>query len=414
MAGGGRSGGSIRELGPDRWELRVFLGRDSVTGRPQTQSKTIRGSKRTALAELERLAAGARDSATRRGVSIPDKLTLTRLIELHLERFDGSPTTLDTYRGILRNHIRSTIGRCDAKTVTPKLLDDFYAHLTREGYAAGTVRQTHAVIRGALQQGVRWGWLTANPARDATLPKKEAPQLTLPTSDQVSRMLHEANALDPAFGVFLRVSAVTGARKGEVCGLRWTDLDVKRHTLVIERSIAHKEGVGPVVKDTKNHGRRTISLDTATIDELRAHRISMEERARSIDMALGRDAFIFSNEPDGVQPWKPHSVNNWWNIVRARVEAKDVRLHDLRHFQATMLLKAGIPVKNVAARIGHRDAATTLNIYAHFLEEVDEVSAGVVADLVNDAHAEQSKSSADSNEGATARRNVRRSAFKRA
>jgi integrase len=108
----------------------------------------------------------------------------------------------------------------------------------------------------------------------------------------------------------------------------------------------------------------------------------MIERALSVGTGLRNDAFVFSSEPDGSSPWRPDSVTHRWSTMRATIGLPSMRLHDLRHFQATMLLKAGVPVKNVSGRIGHRDAATTLNVYAHALTDLDETSAQLIGRLL--------------------------------
>ena len=94
-------------------------------------------------------------------------------------------------------------------------------------------------------------------------------------------------------------------------------------------------------------------------------------------------AFVFSSEVDGSRPWRPEVASHRWDTIRRRAGLDGVRLHDLRHFQATMLLRAGVPVKNVSKRLGHRDAATTLNVYAHFLEEADRQSADLMGRLLS-------------------------------
>ena len=139
---------------------------------------------------------------------------------------------------------------------------------------------------------------------------------------------------------------------------------------------------GLIVQDTKTHTKRVVGLDPDTIEVLVAHRLEMDNRAAAAGVAVGASSFVFSHEPDGSRPWRPDNVSMRWDRLRDRVGLAGVRLHDLRHFQATMLLKAGVPVKNVSKRLGHRDAATTLNVYAQYLEETDRESASLIGDLL--------------------------------
>ena len=170
-------------------------------------------------------------------------------------------------------------------------------------------------------------------------------------------------------------------RPPRLCGLRWSNVDLEQGKLRIDSSLYAAEGGGGAMKDTKNHSRRDVALDPLTADALARHRQRMAERAESCGTRLRPEAFVFSDSADGVDPWLPDRASHAWDRLRKRTGLTGVRLHDLRHFQATMLLKAGVPVANVSKRIGHRDAATTLNVYAQFLEEVDRKSADIIGDL---------------------------------
>ena len=121
------------------------------------------------------------------------------------------------------------------------------------------------------------------------------------------------------------------------------------------------------------------------------HRQRLEQLAGHVGTSLAPDAFVFSHEPDGRTPISPDHFTSAWTRLRGQIGLDGFRLHDLRHFQATMLLRSGVPVKNVSRRIGHRDAATTLNVYAHALEDVDRDAAEVVGDLLDGATGARSR-----------------------
>ena len=110
------------------------------------------------------------------------------------------------------------------------------------------------------------------------------------------------------------------------------------------------------------------------------------KRAKACAAALGDDAFLFGGQPDGSVPWRPGRVTLAFVRLCRDLDISNVRLHDLRHFAATQLLAAGVPVRTVAGRLGHANAATTLNVYAHVLESSDEEAAGVLGRLFADNH----------------------------
>jgi integrase len=150
---------------------------------------------------------------------------------------------------------------------------------------------------------------------------------------------------------------------------------------------------GIVEKDTKTHAVRRVSLDPAAVQNLVAHRARSQDAARVCGIALTSSAYVFSHEPDGSRPWRPDVVTHAFVRLRDRAGLPGVRLHDLRHFVATRLLASGVDVRTVAGRLGHRNAATTLNVYSHFLTEPDREAAYLMGRLVRaeiDAQADPS------------------------
>ena len=378
----------MRERRPGMWQLRVYLGVDPVSGKKRYAGRSVEGGKREAQRALARLVTEAEALAATSTPAAAEakKMTLTELVEEHIRRHEGSPTTLLGYRSILETHIRPTIGRLPVTQVDPAILDRFYEHLVSErGLSASRVHQVHAVIRGALRRAVRWGWLTTNAARDAAPPTVRHAETVMPTTDQVVAAIDAAYQRDKTFGAFVRLAAATGARRGELCALRWGSIDLDRGKLRIDASAYFQPGVGVLTKSTKNHSVRDVSLDAETVQALRDHRGRMLARAAIAETVLDASGFVFSNEADFSSPIPPDTLSHMWIAVRTKAGLDGVRLHDLRHFQATMLLRSGVPVKNVSRRIGHRDAATTLNVYAHALADDDRASADLVGDLLGPA-----------------------------
>jgi integrase len=178
--------------------------------------------------------------------------------------------------------------------------------------------------------------------------------------------------------LFLRLAAVTGARRGELCALRWSDLDLKVGTVRFHRSVLDTDEI----KDTKTHQARRIAMGASTVDLLRRHRQAMDARAAAVGCKLDKGAFLFSSDPAGRKPWHPDSATHWFHQLCARLDLKHVRLHDLRHAHATQLLAAGVDVRTVAGRLGHSTASTTLSVYAHFLPQKDRQAAELMEDLL--------------------------------
>jgi integrase len=372
--------GFMRQRG-DSWELRVYVGRDLLTGQKRYAHKTFKGAKREAQREL-----AAMVTDVERRVSVRSKLTVGELLEDWFEhaRRDFSPKTVREVRGFLDRNLVPSLGAIKASKLTVAEVDRYYRELQRAGgrggtpLSPGTIRRLHGILRRAFSQGVRWGWLTTNPVANAAPPRVVRSDMVTPSPQDLARVLDCAAQTDPALAAFLTLAAATGARRSELLALRWKDVDLERRVLTVERAIVHGPD-GLVEKDTKTHQGRKVSLDNATALLLDRYRAQLHEQAERLDTELVADSLVFSNHGDGVTPWFPDSITRAFRRTCRRAGLNGVRLHDLRHYVATQLLAGGVDVRTVAGRLGHRDAATTLNVYAHFLEEADRGAADLLA-----------------------------------
>ncbi len=374
--------GFLWQTSPGTWHVRIEAPRDPVTGRRRRVNKTVHGSRKDAQRVLNELAVEV-DRGKYQGTAT----TFDRLVHQWLEvaKVDLSPTTLRGYQQRIERNILPALGKRPVKDITVRDLDRFYRALSdQEGLSPGTVRVIHAIIRRAFRQGQMWGWVDANPAANATPPKMVRPDLAPPDVEQVGELLRVATQREPSFGHFLYLAATTGARRGEMCALRWRNVDLEKGELFIERSIAEVKG-GLLEKSTKTHSSRRIALDPASLSALRAQRSLVEEWAAQTDMEVTEDSYVFTWEPDGAIPWTPDSVSRRFSDVRNAIGLTNVRLHDLRHFAATRMMAAGVPVRTVSGRLGHANPSTTLGVYAHFVQSSDREAANILGDIVGDA-----------------------------
>ena len=375
--------GSLRERRPGVWELIVQLPRDSTRPRARQLTRTVRGTKREAQRELATFV-----GEVSAGRFVSTVTTFGELVDRWLEHVgDGlSPTTVREYRRLSTKLLQPDLGKVPLRRVTTQGIDSYYGRLGRErGLSPASIRHVHAVIRGALGQALRWGWIPVNPAATASPPKLRRREIQPPAIADARTLLEAAEQQDPDGSALLRMLVATGARRGEVCGLQWPDVDMAAGTAVIRRSVASVAG-GTVVKDTKTHAARRIALDPETLAALQRRRQRAEALARACRCELDADAFVFSSAPDGSTPLHPDTVTTSFQRLCRRLGLTGVRLHDLRHLHATQLLAAGVPVRTVSGRLGHANAATTLNVYAHFLEASDRQAADVIAGLLEPPH----------------------------
>jgi integrase len=318
-----------------------------------------------------------------RGQAHGTSATLADLIERWLDHVEAdlSPKTLVEYQRVIDGRILPGLGNIKLRRLLTSDLESFYLQLSKQGLAPATVRRAHNIIRTALGQGLRWGWVTANPVANASPPSVPRPDIRPPDPATVLVLLDAARAWDVDFGDCLHLAAATGARRSELCGLRWDNIDLEAGQILIDRAII-ETGSTLYEKDTKTHAARRIAVDTGTLLML-GDRLDRRQQASA---ALGMDwypaGFVFSDDPGGATPWRPGRITLAFIRLCRRAQIDDVLLHDLRHFSATRLLASGIDVRTVAGRLGHANAATTLAVYSHFVDAVDRRAATVFGDLI--------------------------------
>jgi len=310
-------------------------------------------------------------------------LELRELLErwvAHIRGLGRSDATLYNYEGFIERNINPALGSKRLSKLSALDIDRLYSRLTKQGLAPATVRQVHAILRASLNQAMRWGLVGRNVAKLATPPSQPQREQHPPSNDDVRALLVAASDIDPLFGLYARLVAATGVRRSEACGVRWSDVDFDRGTVRIERSYQVLPGATGD-RPTKTRSARTINLDPETVDALR----DSWDEAKGVATLIGlpvearRSGYVFTNDPTSVTAWRPDGVNDRWGRARkAAGVPSSIRLHDLRHWQATQLLDAGVPVPTVAARLGHADGTTTMKVYAHRTRRADEQAAAVI------------------------------------
>jgi len=357
------------------WQLRIYAGRSPASGKPVYVSRNFTGDAKAADDQLSKLVAevSAVDHSS-------PSATLGSLLDRWLEKatvLKGlSPTTLREHRRTIEKIVKPTLGEVPLRQLDARTLDAFYTELlTRtRPLSPSSVRRIHAVISAALGQGVKWGELAHNPAERASPPAVRQATRASPTPEQVQAVIAAAEKDDPDMACLIALAAVTGARRGELCGLRWGDVDFDRATLSIERSVAVVEGEW-ISKGTKTHAGRVLALDPFGLEVLRRHREVMEERAADLGMELTDETPVLTYTME--RPISPDTASHYVRNVATKAGV-DTHLHALRHFAATQLVGAGTDVRTVAARLGHADASVTLRVYSHPLEQPDRVAAGIL------------------------------------
>ena len=207
-----------------------------------------------------------------------------------------------------------------------------------------------------------------------SVPKREP---TVPTPIVMERAMRVAA---PEFASLLQFAICTGCRRGEIAGLRWSDIDTEKSSVTVRRSIDSTPGNG-LPKETKTASTKVISLDEGTLATLDAHKARQADQGRN-------NAWVWSRDRDGVIPIRPDRISDLWADVRAHLpELEGVRFHDIRHATATWLIAAGMDPRTVADRLGHDDVKLTLSTYTAPVAASDRRAATIIGDLLAGARA---------------------------
>jgi integrase len=412
--------------------VKVYAGVDPVSGQDVWLRETVKA--RTARRETER---EAEKVLTRLLNQVDERrnprttATMNQLLDRWVEVIDVARRTRDGYMRQIERHIRPTIGHLQVARVDAETIDALYASLRRcrnrcggrkyvdhrttvdhkcdehsprrkcakvvlndpaaacpwcrracrphvcEPLLPSSVRVLHSILSGALSRAVRWGWIAVNPLDQVEAPSAPTPNPKPPTAAEAAKIAAAAWE-DPDWGTLVWLSMITGARRGEISGLRWSSLDLDSGVIMFDRSIGQIGGE-TWEKDTKTHQNRRVTLDSETVEIMREHRQRHDERAADLGVVVQPDGFVFSLAPDCSTWLKPGSVSQRYRRLVNRLGI-DTHLHCLRHYSATELISAGVDPRTVAGRLGHAGGgATTLRVYSAWVAEADQRAAVALA-----------------------------------
>jgi integrase len=342
--------------------------------------RTRREAQEALAEELGRLRSGTFVESSR--------ITLAEYLEgtwLPAMRSQLRPGTWDAYRWSLGVYVIPHLGQVRLQKLTPGHLSTLYADLLAHGGKGGrplsgrSVQYAGSILRKALNDAVRkWDLLEHNPSARADLPKRNRTAMATWTGPELERFL--AQVKGDRLAALWTFAALSGARRGEVVGLRWADLDLEAGTASIRQAIVMVARRPTFQGPKTGRGRRLIRLDAATVAALRAHRKAQAEERLAWGAAWTDHGLVFCQE-DG-QPLNPETVAKWFQAHSRAAGLPRIRFHDLRHTWATLALQAGVHPKAVSGRLGHATIAITLDTYSHLLPDVESDAAERVAGLV--------------------------------
>jgi integrase len=372
--------GSIIKRGTRSYRLKYDLPR-GPTGERRIAYRTFRGAKSDAEKALRAILA-----AQDKGVVVdPSKITVGQYLSSWLE--DKAPQTvgaktLERYEGLVRNQITPHLGNIRLQALRPADIERWLQVLIKEGrLSSRSIRHAHGAFRVALQHATRMETIPRNVAKVVQPPPLTRKEIQILTADQLSETLNKlaGHPLHPIAAFALG----TGARRGEIAALRWSDIDLDNARVRIERALEQTKGQLRVKQPKTAAGRRKISLPAFTVTALRDYR--REQLELRLKLGIGqipKDAPLFGDLEGN---WlEPHLITNRWRRAIRNRKLPPVTFHALRHTHASALINKGLDVVAVSKRLGHASPALTLSVYAHLFKRDDSAAAAAIDAVLAD------------------------------
>ena len=365
-----------------RWEVNVAppgASRDRRWGTEATKAKAV-----AAVVRVQR-EAEAGELVDRSRATLEEFLFKTWLpaVEPTL-----APSTVLSYRNILKARVVPTLGSTPLQSLTATQLNSLYAQLLANGRAnapgalsARSVRYTHTVLRKALKDACRWGLVARNVADLANPPKLTKTRKWTTWSPVEIRTFLRAVKIDRLSSLW-ELAVNTGMRRGELLGLRWDDVDLDSGTVAIRRALV-VVGYEVVVSQTKTDRARSIALDPGTVAILKDWRRAQLEERLAWGPAWIDSGYVHTKENG--ESLHPDETSKRFNRLVALAGVPRIRFHDVRHTWASTALAAGVHPKIVAERLGHGSIQITLDTYSHVMPQQDRAAGELVASLYRSA-----------------------------
>jgi integrase len=359
-----------------RWRGAISLG-NGPDGKRLRQ--TFYGKSQEEVDKLVTAALSERDKGL---ATDPTKETVQQFLERWLNdvmKHRVRPVTLVSYRYTLR-HAYAALGSLPLTKLTPPLIQRLYTQRLDAGASRRTVQYIHSILHKALNQAVRWNLLARNPCDAVDAPRPVKRDMVTLTEEEL-RQLVDVMVADELRPLYV-LAILTGARRGELVALRWQDVDLVKGAIRITRT-AEQVGNTVVWSEPKTaKSRRLIPLPAEAIPVLKAHKAAQAELKMRQRLVWREQGLVFTRW-DG-SPYIPEFITRHFGLLVQKAGVPRVRLHDLRHTHATLLLQAGIHPKVVSERLGHSTTTLTMDTYSHVLPTMQEEAARTLDNLLGE------------------------------
>lgn len=378
--------GSIFKRVDGRWEGRIVVGHKN-DGTPIYRSAFGKTQKEL-LPKFNKL------KEAYAGVELTEDslMTLGQWIDKWLDEHKSGiirPSTFAGYKRYSDSYIKPRLGHRKLTQITSREIQEMYNSLKHEGrinaneekgteLANSTVRSIHMLLHEALDGAVREGLIPRNPTDGTTIPRLVKTEKTVLLESQIERFMKTIENDEVWHDLFF-MELMTGLRRGEICGLKWCDIDEKTRILHVRKTIKYEKKQLIVGETKTNEGNRKIVLPASVLDML------MKRKEKSIS------EWIFPKSLNPTMPIDPASAYRRLKEILKKADLPEMRFHDLRHTFATHAAASGIDPRTLAGILGHTKPSFTLDAYTHVTTDMQKRAAGIVGNFITDTFGKELK-----------------------
>lgn len=298
----------------------------------------------------------------------------------YVERRGLADKTKQYYKILLDGRILPQIGKYKLRDIRPQTLNRFYAWLAAQGISGTTMHKYHGVLYTMLKCAVRWQMIAVNPADAVEPPKLDTKEFTAYTDEQAHEMLEALKQAPTQWQAYVLLALYGQLRRGEMVGLDWKN--VEGDTVKVVQSAIYVPGEGIKLKAPKTaSGVRNVVIPRPVVDALRRWKAEQSAQHIALGEAWQECGAVFT-QWDG-QRMHPDTPTRWFEKFLKRNGLPHIRLHDLRHTGASLLIASGMDIETVKNRLGHSKASTTMDIYGHAYAKNDARAADLLESILH-------------------------------
>lgn len=397
---------TIRKKGKDSYQFRVSMGR-GADGKYKFKYKTYRVTEKMTPKQLkehlEYEAYKFEQKVLSNAYISPGAMTFKQFTDEWVKKYlekNVSESTIMNRTSALNTHILPVIGHLNINKINTMMLLDLMDNLKRKDgqdkpLSSASKLDIHKALSSIFKHAVEWNVISTNPMLNVKKPvnvRNQEEELNVYDELEVKTLLEAVQDELEHWRILISLALATGMRRGELLGLEWNAIDLDNGTIDI-RQIIIKSRSGTEIKEPKYNSKRLISLPASIVEELKRYKVHCREERMKLQHKWNETKYdwLFFNEEGN--HFYPDTPTRWWNrfIDRINKELKEnnkktmkkIRLHDLRHTSATLLIAQNVHAKIISERLGHKKISTTMDIYGHALPVADKEASSKLNDILS-------------------------------